>query len=190
MMRKFTIAIIIVFSLVVLTPVVIGMYLSPQDKLSEADMIVVVSGGEMEARIKEGVWLYKSEYAPKLLFSGAAKEGDVSNALSMKRIAMRDGVPAEDILIEEESRDTDENAVYASKIIKGEGAESIILTTSPYHQRRTYKNFASNLGEGFKIINWSAKDSTWRKLGWWRNSDSVRLTVTELLKIVYTETKK
>lgn len=189
-MRKFFIAIIISISIVIAIPLAIGFYLSPRDKLEKADIIVVVSGGEIKARVKEGVWLYNSDFAPKILFSGAAKEGDVSNALSMKRIAISLGVSPDDILVEEESRDTEENAEFSSKIIKGFGAESIILTTSPYHQRRAYLNFKKYLGEDTKIINWSAKDSTWRKSGWWRNKESTRLTISELLKTFYTKTKE
>lgn len=189
-MKKLFIAIIISIVIVMATPVVIGIYLSPQDELQKADLIVVVSGGETAARVKEGVWLYESGYAPKILFSGAAAEGDVSNALSMKRIAMRDGVPNSNILIEEDSKDTLQNAEFSAKIIKNIGAKSIILSTSPYHQRRTYTHFRYYLGSDTKISNWSAKDSTWRKLGWWKNEESVRLTFSELLKIFYSETNK
>lgn len=186
-MQKLFIAVVITILFIIALPLGIGYYLSPQDKLEKADMIVVISGGETKARLKEGVWLYKSGYAPKLLFSGAAREGDVSNALSMKRIAMRDDdVPEEDILIEEDSRDTTENAEFSTIYIKKEEAESIILTTSPYHQRRAYTNFREHLGEEFKIINWSAKDSTWRKFGWWRSRESIQLTVSELMKNIYT----
>jgi hypothetical protein len=52
----------------------IGFFLSPQDKLRHADVIVAVSGGETEQRTKEAIELYRSGYAPKLLFSGAAQD--------------------------------------------------------------------------------------------------------------------
>jgi len=188
-MRKFFIAIIISILILLAIPLAVGFYLSPRDKLEKADLIVVVSGGEIKARVKEGAWLYDSGFAPKILFSGAAKEGDVSNALAMKRIAVSLGVSPDDILIEEESKDTEENAEFSSKIIKDLGSGSIILTTSPYHQRRTYLNFKKYLSEDIKIINWSAQDSTWRKAGWWKNKESTRLTVSELIKLFYTETR-
>lgn len=190
-MKKLFITIIIAASIVIAIPIAIGLFLSPQNKLEKADLIVVVSGGETRARVKEGTWLYKSGYAEKILFSGAAKEGDVSNALSMKRIAMReDGIPKEDIIIEEDSRDTEENAEFSANKIKELGAKNIILTTSPYHQKRAYLLFQRELGGGYKIINWSAKDSTWRKLGWWKSADSIRLTISELIKISYLEAQK
>lgn len=187
-MKKLIVSVLIALMIVVAIPIAVGVYLSPQDDLEKADLIVVVSGGETAARVKEGVWLYKSGYAPKILFSGAAAEGDVSNALSMKRIAMRAGVPDGAIVLEENSKDTLQNAEFSAEIIKNIGAKSIILSTSPYHQRRAYIHFRDSLGKDFTILNWSAKDSTWRKLGWWKNEESVQLTVSEILKIFYTET--
>jgi len=187
-MKKFLTAIIVAVLVVIAVPVLIGFYLSPRDKLVKADAIVVISGGETEARIKEGIWLYDNGYAPTIIFAGAAREGDVSNALAMKRIAMRKGVPAGDILIEEDSRDTEENAEFTAEIIKKQNYKSIILSTSPYHQRRAFHNFKKNLPE-LRIINWSAKDSRWRKFGWWKTEEGRRLTFSEFLKITYTKSK-
>lgn len=186
MLKKLLISLIISIVIIIAVPLAIGIFLSPQDKLEKADMIVVVSGGETKERVKEGVWLYKSGYASKILFSGAAAEGDVSNALSMKRIAMRDGVAAGDIFIEEKSMDTAQNAEFSAKIIRENNVKSIILTTSPYHQRRAYIHFRKNLGKDFKIINRSAKDSSWRKMGWWKEESSIQLTISEFGKIFYT----
>lgn len=187
-MKKLFSAIIISILVVIAIPLIIGYYLSPRDKLEKSDAIVVVSGGETEARIKEGIWLYKNDYAPKIIFAGAAREGDVSNALAMKRIAVKSGIPSSSIIIEENSRDTEENAKNTTEIIKREGYKTIILSTSPYHQRRAYQNFKNNLPD-LKIINWSAKDSKWRKFGWWKTEDGIRLTFSEILKITYTKTK-
>lgn len=188
-MKKLFIAIIIAILIVIITPLAIGFYLSPKDQLEKADAIVVISGGETDARVSEGVSLYNQKYAPKIIFSGAAREGDVSNALAMKRIAIREGVPANDIIIEEDSRDTKENAANTAEIIKKNNYKSIILATSPYHQRRANQNFQKMLPD-IKIINWSAKDSKWRKYGWWKTKEGINLTVSELLKIVYTKSKE
>lgn len=172
----------IVIILVVSLPLFVGWYLSPQDVLEKADAIVVVSGGDNNQRIEKAVQLYKESWAPFILFSGAAAEGDVSNALAMKRIAVSKGVPASRILMEEKSRTTEENAELSAVIIKEEGYKSIILVTSPYHQRRTFQLFEEQLPE-IKIINRSAIDDSWRKRGWWENNSARFLTVGELGKI-------
>lgn len=149
-----------------------SLYLSPQDKLEHADAIVVISGGDTDARINEGVALYMDGFSDRIIFSGAAAEGEISNASAMKNIAVRKGVPAKSILIEEDSRTTEENAIDVTRIIKDEEIKSIILVTSPYHQRRAYEAFRDSLGKDYKIINHSAKDSQWRKADWWSNSEA------------------
>lgn len=164
----------------------IGFYLSPQDKLKQADMIVAVSGGETEQRTMEAVRLYKKGMAGTILFSGAAEDkSGPSNAAAMKAIAVSEGVPARNILVEEESANTEQNALFSSKIIKNQQAKSIILVTSPYHQRRANLNFKDALGPGVEIINHSATDSSWRKNSWWTQDYTVQLTLSELQKNLY-----
>lgn len=185
MIKKLIISILIAVAIVIFAPMLIAVYLSPQSQLSKADAIVVVSGGDTDARISEGVKLYLQKWAPKLVFSGAAAEGDVSNALAMKRIAISKGVPAGDILIEENSKTTVENADFTAKIIRDNGFKSIILVTSPYHQRRAYTQFRFALGKDFIILNHSAVDNTWAKKSWWENANARFLTLGEIMKNFY-----
>jgi len=185
MIKKLLISIFIAIVAVIFVPMLIAVYLSPQDSLSKVDAIVVVSGGDTDARIAEGVRLYLQKWAPKIIFSGAAAEGDVSNALAMKRIAIASGVPAGDIIIEEKSKTTEENADFTAKVIEENKVKSIILVTSPYHQRRAYNQFRYYLGKDFVILNHSAKDTTWRKQGWWENANARFLTLGEVMKNFY-----
>jgi uncharacterized SAM-binding protein YcdF (DUF218 family) len=172
----------IIILLAVSLPLFIGWYLSPQDSLEKVDAIVVVSGGDNDLRIDKGVQLWKEDWAKVIIFSGAAAEGDVSNAKAMKRIAVLKGVPAENILIEEKSKTTLENAQMSAIMITEDGYKSIILVTSPYHQRRTYELFKKNLPD-VKIINQSALDEQWRKKGWWESNVGRFLTIGELGKL-------
>lgn len=184
-LRKFLKFIIIVVIAVAVFLFGASIYLSPQDKLEKADLIVVISGGDTDSRIYEGIELYNKDYASKILFSGAAAEGEVSNASAMKNISVRQGVPAKDILIEEKSKTTEENAINSAKIIQDNDFKSMILITSPYHQRRAYELFKKSLGKDFKIINHSAKDREWRKADWWSNENARFLTIGEFLKNLY-----
>ncbi len=163
----------------------IAIYLSPQSKLEHAGAIVVISGGETDERISEGVNLYKENYSREIIFSGAAAEGSVSNAAAMRNIAIKEGVRPSDILIDETSVDTEENAANVAKIVKANSINSIILVTSPYHQRRAYDAFRKELGKDFKIINHSAMDKEWRKADWWSNSQARFLTLGEIMKNFY-----
>jgi uncharacterized SAM-binding protein YcdF (DUF218 family) len=185
MIKKLLFSIFVGVLLVIFVPMAIAVYLSPQDSLSKVDAIVVVSGGDTDARITEGVRLYQQKWASKLIFSGAAASGEVSNALAMKRIAVASGIPADDILIEEASKTTAENADFTTTLIHNQGFKSIILVTSPYHQRRAYNQFRTALGKDFTILNHSAKDTTWRKQGWWENTNARFLTLAEIMKNFY-----
>lgn len=169
--------------LIVALPLFIGWYLSPQDPIEKGDVIVTVSGGDNNARIKKTVELYREGWAPTILYSGAAAEGTVSNAAAMRNISVKMGVPKGDIIIEEESEDTIQNAQFSAAIIRKRGYRSMILVTSPYHQRRTMQLFKNELGKDFKIINRSAVDEDWRKRGWWKDEEGRFLTIGELGKI-------
>ena len=163
----------------------IAIYLSPQSKLEHADAIVVISGGDTDERISEGVRLYKEDYSREIIFSGAAASGTVSNAAAMRNIAVHEGVAPSGILLDETSVDTEENAANVAKIIKAQNFHSIILVTSPYHQRRAYEAFKKELGKNFKIINHSAMDKEWSKADWWSNSQARFLTLGEIMKNFY-----
>lgn len=161
--------------------------LSPQNKLEISDAIVVVSGGETNQRVAEGVKLYEEGWAPVLIMSGAAKDKNVSNALVMKQLAITAGINPLQILVEEESINTFENATKTKSIIVDNKFNKIILITSPYHQRRAFMVFNSAFKNlSIKIINHSATDSVWRKNGWWQKSWARQITFSELQKIIYT----
>lgn len=162
-----------------------GFYLSPQDKLQKADAIVVISGGETDLRVKEGVRLFQANWAPLLIMSGAARDMGESNAEAMKRLAISLNVLADKILVEKEARNTIDNAKYTKQLMTDNQIKSIILVTSPYHQRRAKLTFRYYLDNEVKIINHSAADSAWRKNGWWENAWARRITFSEIQKILY-----
>jgi uncharacterized SAM-binding protein YcdF (DUF218 family) len=165
----------------------VGFFLSPQDPLAPSDAIVVVSGGETNQRVAEGVKLYQAKWAPVLIMSGAARDAKASNAAAMKRMAVAAGVPADKIITEEKSMNTFENAQYVREIIEQHKFNQLILVTSPYHQRRAALVFGKALqGLPVKIINHSSVDSAWRKNGWWLDSWARSLTGSEIEKIIYT----
>lgn len=182
---KYLIGLIGIF--VVVTGVIIGagFYLSPQNKLVPADAIVVISGGETDLRVKEGTKLFQQGWAGLLIMSGAARDAGESNAEAMKRLAIGLDVPADKILVEKEARNTVDNAVYTRELMSDHQIKSIILVTSPYHQRRAFIVFSHYLDGQVSIINHSAADSAWRKNGWWNNAWARAITLSELQKIIY-----
>ncbi|MFA5009654.1 MAG: YdcF family protein [Patescibacteria group bacterium] len=184
-MTKFFIWLIFLVGLLGGLIIGVGFYLSPQGVLKTSDAIVVISGGETDLRVKEGVRLYQADWAPLMIMSGAARDEGESNAEAMKRLAISYGVPSDKILVEKEARDTFDNAKFTHDLLEEHQIRSIILVTSPYHQRRAYLTFRYYLGPDVTIINHSAADSAWRKNGWWNNAWARSITFSELQKLTY-----
>lgn len=164
----------------------IGHYLSPQDRLAHSDAIVAISGGDTNSRADEAIRLYQAGYAPILIFSGAAlDQSSPSNARAMERLAIGQGVPASHILLDEASQNTLQNASAVATLLRNHQFKSIILVTSPYHQRRADLTFRHALGAGVVITNHSAPDPTWSVSTWWHSTAGIKLTVSELQKTVF-----
>jgi uncharacterized SAM-binding protein YcdF (DUF218 family) len=164
----------------------IGYYLSPQNPLAKSGAIVAISGGETAARTQEAVALYNAGWAPLLIFSGAAADPNgPSNAKAMATAAEAAGVPVADIQLDETSVNTRQNAANVSRIIGQQGVKSIILVTSPYHQRRAEISFHRVLDSAYPIVNHSSYDQRWRRSNWWATPYSRELTMSELQKVAY-----
>lgn len=184
-MIGFLVGIFILLGLFVAAVFGSAIYLSPQDSTSPVDAIVVVSGGQTQTRAKHGIELYKKNLAPKIIFSGAALGDGPSNAKEMAALARRSGIPDQAIIIDEDAKTTYENAVNTKRILEDNNAKSIILVTSPYHQRRAFITFQKIFGGGFLIENSSSFDNSWSKSAWWATPFGVWITASELVKVGY-----
>ena len=164
----------------------VGFYLSPQGKLAKSDVIVAISGGETDARTREAVALYKDGWAGHIIFSGAALDpNSPSNAKTMATAAEQQGVPSLAIELDEAAANTRQNALGVEAIMKREGYTSMILVTSPYHQRRADITFRRAVGKNVVIIDHSSYDKAWRRSYWWATDYSRKLTISELQKTIY-----
>jgi uncharacterized SAM-binding protein YcdF (DUF218 family) len=164
-----------------------GVFLdTPQPPPQVSDAIVVISGDEQMARFKEGLNLYQRGMGQFLVFSGAAYDNGTSNADVMRELAVERGVPDRAILEEPLGEDTWGNAVYTRQVLEDHSLRSAILVTSQYHARRAKLTFdAAYAGSGIQLKVHAAPDSEWRKLSWWQQPATRRLTFTELQKLAY-----
>jgi uncharacterized SAM-binding protein YcdF (DUF218 family) len=120
------------------------------------------------ARVQKAVKLYRSGWAPHILFSGGAADvrgNGLPGADKMAQEATRQGIPAEKIMIERCSRDTRQNAKNSAQIIREKGWNSIILVTNDFHMRRAMHLFAKR---GLEVhpapVEWQTKgkwESNW-----------------------------
>ena len=99
-----------------------------------------------EERIRHGVHLYQTGYAPKIVFTGGFGDGQSHSEAAVGRsLAIQLGVPPADILMEENSRTTMQNLVEARTLIQHHGLDSVILVSDPLHMKRAMM-MADDLG--------------------------------------------
>ena len=146
---------------------------------------MAVSGGDTWARTREAIKLYQHGWASKLIFSGAAQDKTgPSNAEAMRREALRAGVPGDDIITEELSATTKQNAENTRQIFAENDISSVILVTSAYHQRRASLEFKARAGQDVTVRNHPvAQDNQWSSW-WWLTPTGWYLAIGEFIKII------
>ncbi|MEH2920226.1 envelope biogenesis factor ElyC [Samsonia erythrinae] len=121
---------------------------------NDIDYIVVLGGGytynaewapssnligNSLPRVTEGIRLYHANPGAKLIFTGAAAQGNpVSNAKTAALVAESLGIPNQDIVILDTPRDTEEEAAATAKIV---GRQPFLLVTSANHLPRALRFF-------------------------------------------------
>lgn len=116
-----------------------------RDGVTKSDCIIVLGAAVegttaspvFEERIRHGINLYKAGHAPKLIFTGGVGEGQIHSESSIGRsMAIQHGIPASDILIEENSRTTRQNLSEARVLMRRHQMNSAILVSDPLHMKR------------------------------------------------------
>jgi uncharacterized SAM-binding protein YcdF (DUF218 family) len=106
----------------------------------------------------------------------------------MKLQAIAAGLPESAIILDESSRDTNENGINVVKIAKERKIESILLVTSNYHSRRAnilFKNAAKDQQfSNLKIISVSDISDGSDKPGWYFNPANISRVMTEIIGII------
>ena len=90
-----------------------------------------------EARALKAAELYFSNVASKVILSGGFfSKKDISEAKFLARIIRKAGVPDKDIILEEKSEDTIENAQNCLEIMNVRKFDSAVVVTSNFHLAR------------------------------------------------------
>ncbi len=134
----------------------------------KVDVIVLLGGGIIEGvddfsgksipsadvmtRIVDVVRLY-DKYRLPIIVSGGRVGCSESEAIVVRRFLIDLGVKARDIIVEDKSRDTVENALFVKQILLKRGLRKGLLVTSAYHIRRAKYLFEKT---GLEIIPYSS----------------------------------
>jgi len=116
-------------------------------QLTRADAILVLCSHDTIVA-ERGAQLFLEGWAPLLIFAGGL--GRITRRLwrepeadQFARIAMRMGIPRENILIENQSANTGENILFTKALLahKRLDPQKFILVQKPYMERRAYATF-------------------------------------------------
>jgi len=163
-----------------------GKLIYKKDDLKPADVIVVLSGEENE-RVEYAAYLFREGWAKKnrIIMAGGPGVWKHSWASLMKEHAEYLGIQGKDILLEDKSRTTEEDARFTKEILQKNGYISIILVTSPYHSRRASVIFEKVMGKGTKVLSAPVENSWFKFSDWWKRRRDRAAVLNEYSKFIW-----
>lgn len=172
-----------------------------EDKPEKADVIFVPGNGfpQMAERAAQ---LYKEGYAPYILPSGRYSitmgkfvgvqsrreiyDGDYETEWEfLKNVLMKNGVPKEAILREDQATFTYENAIYSRQVTDGKGIQvkNAILCCKTYHARRSLMYYQLLYPETRILVCPACPDGITRE-NWRETEDGVEAVTGEVDRII------
>lgn len=122
-----------------------------EEALPKADAIVVLGGATRywwlrreqidpwelgNSRLAAGARAWLSGRAPMVILTGGKGGRDASEAARMKTAIQRLGVPPSVLVLEEKSRNTEDNAANTARLARQLGVRHVLLVTSALHMPR------------------------------------------------------
>lgn len=167
-------------------------FMPPEGEL-RADAIVVLGGGtrgsdpprplpelnEAGDRVLYGAKLYHDGAAPVVIVTGGSiewltPEGVSPEADDMSALMALLNVPADDVWLEDKSRNTYENALFTKQLLENANMNEVLLVTSAMHMPRSVALFEA---QGVRVIpaptDFLLSDAEWQHL--WRGGPTVTL---------------
>jgi uncharacterized SAM-binding protein YcdF (DUF218 family) len=127
-----------------LTAISIWQYRTVDEK-TKADVAIVLGAGIYDGepspvfkeRINHSLWLYENDYVDKIILTGGSlRDGGQSDSSIARLYALNNGIPAEDIYIEEQSAITEQNISYAIEVMSESSLTTAIIVSDPLHMKR------------------------------------------------------
>lgn len=112
------------------------------DCFTKSDVAVLLEGDGFN-RFQKAVELYKKEMVEKILFSGNIIDRDYGSFPfdEVKPLILKEGVPESDIIHENKSLNTREQAIEVISLAEKNGWRKLALVASHEHQYRAYMTF-------------------------------------------------
>lgn len=155
----------------------------PPEEVPEAEVIVLLSGGTLPAeeprpmvelsgagdRVLYAARLYRQGKAGHILLTGGVlnwSSQESTPSRDMAALLEEIGVSPEALWLENESRNTYENALFSARMLEARGIKRILLVTSASHMPRAVRLFEA---QGLEVIplpvDYTVTQDSWRGLG-------------------------
>jgi uncharacterized SAM-binding protein YcdF (DUF218 family) len=141
------------------------------DTISKSDVIVLLEGDGLN-RCQKAVDLYKNGWADKIIFSGGICDYSYGSypIIDVLPHLINLGVPESDIIVENKSLNTKEQAEFVIDLVKKNNWKKLILVATHDHQYRAYLTFLNKILKVDKtilIFNAPARNLPWfKETGW------------------------
>jgi uncharacterized SAM-binding protein YcdF (DUF218 family) len=97
-------------------------------------------------RINHAIELYRRGKVHKLIFTGGqGNQNEPTEAAAARAYALANGVPLQDILVEQKSHTTYENVVNAKQLADANNLKKVLIVSDPMHMKRAM-TMASDVG--------------------------------------------
>lgn len=124
-------------------------WVGDRDQAAPADVVIVLGAAAYDARpspvfeerLRHGIDLYKRGLAGRLIFTGGfgGAGARFSESQVGRRYALKEGVPADTILIETVSRTTRQNLHQAARLMRENDLHRAIIVSDPLHMARAMR---------------------------------------------------
>ena len=142
--KSIIVLIIAIIIYIIITAFSIVAY-SHKDESRNCDVIIVLGAAAYNTgpspvyreRLNHAILLYNQEFADTIIVTGGIVEGnEYSDAYIGIEYLIKNGIPSENIILEEESTITQENLENAKEIMNEEGFVTALIVSDPLHMKR------------------------------------------------------
>ena len=157
------------------------------DCLKPSDAIILLEGDGFH-RFQKAVDLYKKGLGKKIVFSGAIVQKEYGSYPfeEVKPFILKAGVPEEDLIHEDKSLQTQQQAVEVVKMAMENGWKRLALVASHEHQYRAYLTFLRqvlDLKSGIILYNAPVRNLEWFvDSGWGLRIDRLKAEIERIEK--------
>ena len=157
------------------------------DCLKSSDAIILLEGDGFH-RFHKAVDLYKKGYGKKIVFSGAIVQKEYGSYPfeEVKPFILNAGVPEEDLIHEDKSLQTQQQAVEVVKMAMENGWKRLALVASHEHQYRAYLTFLRQVLDsksGIILYNAPVRNLDWFvDSGWGMRFDRLKAEIERIEK--------